>query len=82
MTGPNKDIAFPLEKYHRLCFLKNIIKNLNIVVGVYTYIHKFETVDTFNDIFFRKLIKFSFESIVVKNVFIMERSDMISETLQ
>ena len=30
--GPNKDLIFPLENYNRLCFLKNIIKNPNIIV--------------------------------------------------
>ena len=48
MQAPNKDIAFPLENYDRLCFLKNIIKNPNIIVGDYTYyddpedVHNFE----------------------------------------
>jgi len=56
MTGPNKDIAFPLEKYHRLCFLKNIIKNPNIVVGDYTYYDDFEHVDNFE-----KNVKYHFD---------------------
>lgn len=33
MIGPDKDIKFPLEHYERLCFLKNVIKNPNIIVG-------------------------------------------------
>jgi virginiamycin A acetyltransferase len=32
---PNKNAVFPLEGYERLCFLKNIIKNPNILVGDY-----------------------------------------------
>lgn len=42
MQGPDKDIKFPLENYQRLCFLKNIITNPNIIVGDYTYYDDFE----------------------------------------
>ena len=47
MTGPNKDSRFPLENYDRLCFLKNVVKNPNIIVGDYTYYDDFENVDNF-----------------------------------
>lgn len=47
MTGPNKDSRFPLENYDRLCFLKNVVKNPNIIVGDYTYYDDFEDVDNF-----------------------------------
>ena len=47
MKTPNKDTKFPLENYNRLCFLKNIIKNPNIIVGDYTYYDDFENVDNF-----------------------------------
>ena len=47
MTGPNKDEKFPLEHYNRLCFLKNIVKNPNIIVGDYTYYDDFENVENF-----------------------------------
>ncbi|OMP30055.1 CatB-related O-acetyltransferase [Mangrovimonas sp. DI 80] len=47
MNGPDKDLKFPLENYDRLCFLKNIIKNPNIIVGDYTYYDDFENVDNF-----------------------------------
>lgn len=47
MTGPNKDSRFPLENYDRLCFLKNVVKNPNIIVGEYTYYDDFENVDNF-----------------------------------
>jgi virginiamycin A acetyltransferase len=46
-TGPNPDMAFPLEGYNRLCFLKNIIKNPNIIIGDYTYYDDFENVENF-----------------------------------
>ena len=47
MLGPNKDIKFPLDNYDRLCFLKNVIKNPNIIVGDYTYYDDFENVENF-----------------------------------
>jgi virginiamycin A acetyltransferase len=42
MTGPDKNEKFPLKGYKRLCFLKNIITNPNIIVGDYTYYDDFE----------------------------------------
>lgn len=47
MTGPNTTQKFPLKKYDRLCFLKNIIQNPNIIVGDYTYYDDFENVENF-----------------------------------
>lgn len=47
MTGPDKDSVFPLANYDRLCFLKNTIKNPNIIVGDYTYYDDFEDVSNF-----------------------------------
>ncbi len=56
MQAPNKDIAFPLENYDRLCFLKNIITNPNIIVGDYTYYDDFEDVHNFE-----KNVKYHFD---------------------
>lgn len=56
MKGPNKEEIFPLKNYKRLCFLKNIIKNPNIIVGDYTYYDDFE--DTAN---FEKNVKYLFD---------------------
>ena len=56
MKAPNKDIAFPLKNYDRLCFLKNIIKNPNIIVGDYTYYDDFEDVHNFE-----KNVKYHFD---------------------
>jgi virginiamycin A acetyltransferase len=45
---PNPNTLFPIPSSERTCFLKNIIKNPNIIVGDYTYyddpedIHNFE----------------------------------------
>lgn len=49
MTGPDKNEKFPLEQYDRLCFLKNIVKNPNIIVGDYTYYDDFYSVDNFEN---------------------------------
>lgn len=58
MAGPDKDKKFPLEHYDRLCFLKNIITNPNIVVGDYTYYDDFEDVRNFE-----KNVKYHFDFI-------------------
>ena len=47
MIGPDKNIKFPLENYDRLCFLKNVVTNPNIIVGDYTYYDDFENVENF-----------------------------------
>ncbi len=58
MTGPDKDEKFPLKDYKRLCFLKNIIVNPNIIIGDYTYYDDFE--DVFN---FEKNVKYHYDFI-------------------
>lgn len=56
MQGPDKNAIFPLENYDRLCFLKNIIKNPNIIVGDYTHYDDFEDVHNFE-----KNVKYHFD---------------------
>jgi virginiamycin A acetyltransferase len=56
MTGPDKNTVFPLESYNRLCFLKNIINNPNIIVGDFTYYDDFENVENFE-----KNVKYLFD---------------------
>ncbi len=56
MFGPDKNNAFPLAAYNRLCFLKNIIRNPNIVVCDYTYYDDFEDVGNFE-----KNVKYLFD---------------------
>ena len=56
MKIPDKNQKFPLPNYDRLCFLKNIIKNPNIIVGDYTYYDDFETVENFE-----KNVKYLFD---------------------
>ena len=56
MNGPDTNQKFPLANYDRLCFLKNIIKNPNIIVGDYTYYDDFENVENFE-----KNVKYHFD---------------------
>ncbi len=58
MNIPDKDQKFPLANYERLCFLKNIVRNPNIVVGDYTYYDDFENVENFE-----KNVKYHFDFI-------------------
>ena len=88
MTGPNKGDIYPLKNYERLCFLKNIIKNPNIVVGDYTYYDDFE--DTAN---FEKNVKYLFDfnndqliignfCMIASNVkFIMNGANHLTDTI-
>lgn len=58
MNSPDPQNSFPLKGYDRLCFLKNIIKNPNIIVGDFTYYDDFENVHNFE-----KNVKYHFEFI-------------------
>ena len=58
MDIPDSNQKFPLENYDRLCFLKNVIKNPNIIVGDYTYYDDFESVENFE-----KNVKYHFDFI-------------------
>ncbi|WP_075343595.1 Vat family streptogramin A O-acetyltransferase [Tenacibaculum agarivorans] len=56
MLGPNKEEKYPLPNYDKLCFLKNVVKNPNIIVGDYTYYDDFENVENFE-----KNVKYHFD---------------------
>ncbi|MEZ4685305.1 MAG: CatB-related O-acetyltransferase [Bacteroidia bacterium] len=56
MHGPDPHTTFPLAHYDRLCFLKNIITNPQIIVGDYTYYDDFENVEHFE-----KNVKYLFD---------------------
>ncbi len=58
MAVPNKNEKYPLPHYDRLCFLKNIISNPNIIVGDYTYYDDFADVHNFE-----KNVKYHFDFI-------------------
>lgn len=88
MTGPDKDQIFPLENYNRLCFLKNIIKNPNIIVGDYTYYDDFEDVPNFEnnvkyhfDFVGDKLIIGKFCMIASNVTFIMNGANHLSNSI-
>lgn len=56
MNGPDANTKFPLENYNRLCFLKNVVTNPNIIVGDYTYYDDFDDVANFE-----KNVKYLFD---------------------
>ncbi|WP_430613825.1 CatB-related O-acetyltransferase [Flavobacterium sp. JP2137] len=75
MSVPDKDQKFPLPNYTRLCFLKNILTNPNIIVGDYTYYDDFEDVRNFE-----KNVKYHFDFIGDKLIigkFCMIASDVV-----
>lgn len=75
MNIPDKNQKFPLQHYDRLCFLKNIVQNPNIIVGDYTYYDDFETVENFE-----KNVKYLFDFVGDKLIigkFCMIASDVI-----
>ena len=47
MIDPN--IKFPMKKIERLCFLKNVVNNPNIIIGDYSYYDDPENVENFNN---------------------------------
>ncbi len=86
--GPDKDTKFPLANYDRLCFLKNVITNPNIIVGDYTYYDDFETVENFEknvkylfDFTGDKLIIGKFCMIASDVTFIMNGANHLSEAI-
>ena len=88
MNIPDKHQKFPLENYDRLCFLKNIVKNPNIIVGDYTYYDDFETVENFEknvkylfDFTGDKLIIGKFCMIASDVTFIMNGANHLSEAI-
>ncbi len=56
MSAPDSNQIFPLANYDRLCFLKHVVKNPNIIVGDYTYYDDFESVENFE-----KNVKYHFD---------------------
>jgi len=88
MKGPNKNTIFPLENYNRLCFLKNVVKNPNIIVGDYTYYDDFENIENFEknvkyhfDFIGDKLIIGKFCMIASDVTFIMNGANHITQAL-
>ena len=88
MNIPDKHQKYPLDNYDRLCFLKNIVKKPNIIVGDYTYYDDFETVENFEknvkylfDFVGDKLIIGKFCMIASDVTFIMNGANHLSEAI-
>ena len=88
MKIPDKNTKFPLKNYDRLCFLKNIVKNPNIIVGDYTYYDDFESVENFEknvkylfDFIGDKLIIGKFCSLASDVTFIMNGGNHLSDAI-
>ncbi|MBX2874433.1 MAG: CatB-related O-acetyltransferase [Saprospiraceae bacterium] len=88
MNAPDKDQVFPLPQYDRLCFLKNTIKNPNIIVGDYTYYDDFEDVHNFEknvrylfDFIGDKLIIGKFCMIASDVTFIMNGANHLTDAI-
>lgn len=88
MTGPDIHQKFPLSGYDRLCFLKNVVKNPNIIVGDYTYYDDFENVENFErnvkylfDFIGDKLIIGKFCMIASDVKFIMNGANHLTDAL-
>ncbi len=88
MSAPNKEQKFPLEHYNRLCFLKNCIKNPNIIIGDYTYYADFDNVENFErnvkyhfDFIGDKLIIGKFCMIASDVSFIMNGANHLTEAI-
>ncbi|MEO1262611.1 MAG: CatB-related O-acetyltransferase [Bacteroidota bacterium] len=88
MQAPNKDEKFPLPNYDRLCFLKNLVTNPNIIIGDYTYYDDFEDVHNFEknvkyhfDFVGDKLIIGKFCMIASDVTFIMNGANHLTEAI-
>ena len=88
MKIPDKDSKFPLKDYNKLCFLKNVIKNPNIIIGDYTYYDDFNDVENFEknvkyhfDFVGDKLIIGKFCMIASEVTFIMNGANHLTEAI-
>ncbi|OYU55033.1 MAG: chloramphenicol acetyltransferase [Chitinophagaceae bacterium BSSC1] len=88
MPIPDPNQIYPLPNYNRLCFLKNIIKNPNIIVGDYTYYDDFDNVENFEknvkyhfDFIGDKLIIGKFCMIASNVTFIMNGANQITDAI-
>nr|WP_317196670.1 CatB-related O-acetyltransferase [Carboxylicivirga linearis] len=88
MNIPDKNSTYPLAHYQNLVFLKNIIRNPNILVGDYTYYDDFEDPHNFEknvkyhfDFIGDKLIIGKFGMIASDVTFIMNGANHLSNTI-
>ena len=78
MKGPDPKESFPIQQHKRVCFIKNIVKNPNIIIGDYTYYDDPESPENFEknvlyhyDFIGDKLIIGKFCAIAMGTQFIM-----------
>ena len=77
IIGPNPNRKYPLDDYEGICYLKNVIKNPNIIVGDYTYYDGKDPENFENNVLYHynfigdKLIIGKFCSIASGTIFIM-----------
>lgn len=88
MAAPNPNQKFPLSGYDKLCFLKNVISNPNIIIGDYTYYDDINGIDSFEknikyhfDFIGDKLIIGKFCSIAAEVTFIMNGGNHLTESV-
>jgi len=88
MPAPSPDEKFPLKGYDKLCFLKNVVKNPNIIVGDYTYYDDLGGIENFEnnvkylfDFIGDKLIIGKYCSIATGVTFIMNGGNHLTESV-
>lgn len=88
MNGPDRHTLLPLQDHKKLCFLKNLVSNPNIIVGDYTYYDDFEDVRNFEnnvkyhfDFVGDKLIIGRFSMIASDVKFIMNGANHITQSI-
>ena len=88
MSAPNPNHKFPLDGYNKLCFLKNVISNPNIIIGDYTYYDDINGVESFEnnvkyhfDFIGDKLIIGKFCSIASGVTFIMNGGNHLTKSV-
>ena len=88
MKGPDKHSLYPLAHHDKLCFLKNMVTNPNIIVGDYTYYDDFEDIRNFEsnvkyhfDFVGDKLIIGKFCMIASGSTFIMNGGNHLADSV-
>ena len=88
MSAPNPNQKFPLKGYDKLCFLKNVISNPNIIIGDYTYYDDINGIESFEknvkyhfDFVGDQLIIGKFCSIAAATTFIMNGGNHLTESV-
>lgn len=88
MPAPSPNQKFPLKGYDKLCFLKNVIKSPNIIIGDYTYYDDINGIESFEnnvkyhfDFIGDQLIIGKFCSIAAGATFIMNGGNHLTQSV-